>query len=1385
MAAELRLNVALDLQYFKAQLPKLSRAAAGFQLPIKVRFDGRQVQKELNRITGRREFRINLNDTSIKSAIANVKVLQKELAALERIKRGSTGAGVTTGGSTRQGTRGTFRQRLQEVDKAELAKLYEAAAIAGLAAFDQAIVNNKAKLITRLNQVGEDAVLGFINGIKSDDDGVRKAAESLGSQLLTSLRKKLKSQSPSREMFSIGEDAGKGFELGLLQALEAAERTSTRRMKRMLDKFARAVLMMSGMSAGDIRGQVSQSRALPGVNFPSSVPRGGVPIGPSSSGRALPPGANFPGLPGSSNLRAKYLPTDLGDELKKILRGAAYAFIDSLNQRIRRVSVSEIGPARLSPSRMAGFLPPAVGRGSALYGGPGDVVGRRVRQAYQRSAARSASVLSEGPQGFALGSGGSGPAGPFRPHAQGPGSAIVPYRAPIAPRSNLSGAYQGLGSFARGLSTVDSQLRQARLPLTGAIQDLGSEFGNAVKQVLLFGTAYKALSFVVDLPNQALAAATSLQTFRNQLEAVTGSAAAADQGFKFVDDLASRFNVPLDSARQGFIRLYASMAPAGFEPKQIEGLFTGISKAAATFGLSADKVDRVNYAFAQMASKGQLMSEELKGQLGDVLPGAVSLFAEAAQMSLADFTKAMEDGAFKGKALEQIFDNVAVLMNTKFAGAAAGASKTLQGRLNDLSNQTKKLYESFEPLVELFASRAFPALSNIIEDATSAIEAFGLKLQGVNPATGLMSSNAVAMYEAMVSLKSVAESSAEIIRALGGSFGFLGSVIGGTLKAFSAILANPIGQWFVKFAFYVAAATTALQLFARAGIISAVRGMVMFVRQMTAGVGAMKAFIVTSRAAKIAMGGLVAGGILVGLEMLVTHITKAKDETNKLKDAALFTADALRQMSFSQLLAEKRGQEAVLRATQQLREGYSRSAKPTAEQERLAGVAGLEVSGRQGQRRIDMSMVGAVEQQAQGRLAEIRHAMNQSGQGPGGGAATLQDIDLSADSDGGSGTSKTKASSAAVLAIENQILEVRKQLLLGAKGVNEFTLLDLELKLKLQKISEEDISAADKKLKKEQAEQDTLEEKAKIVADGAKKTLDQIAKEAKAREQINRLLLDAQLAAGAITQAEYDRKIQLMGQAAVLEQMRKSGATPEQIAQMEGLQAGTPAPGSVEELAKKAQDGLNDLINPVNQLDTIATGVGETFSTMFMDLATGAATAQEALGSMFDNLAGMFADMVQEIIAQWLKVQLIKGLGSIFGGMMGGGGGATSTASSGPNVDAIAMYMNANGNVLKGGFQAFANGGIVKGPTLGLVGEGRFNEAVVPLPDGRKIPVEMGKNMGGDVNSSVVVNINNSGNAQSSTKGAQGNQLAKGIEGAVKDVIMREMRPGGMIASRR
>ena len=186
---------------------------------------------------------------------------------------------------------------------------------------------------------------------------------------------------------------------------------------------------------------------------------------------------------------------------------------------------------------------------------------------------------------------------------------------------------------------------------------------------------------------------------------------------------------------------------------------------------------------------------------------------------------------------------------------------------------------------------------------------------------------------------------------------------------------------------------------------------------------------------------------------------------------------------------------------------------------------------------------------------------------------------------------------------------------------------------------------------------------------------------------------------------------------------------------------------------------------------------------------------------MFQGIADSFMQMAQKIIADMIKMLIYKSLlglfgggqsggGGMFGGLFGGGGGGgagSALPSSGPGLtwDATAMDFvpNANGNVLRGGFQAFAKGGIVKAPTLGLIGEGGKNEAVVPLPDGRAIPVDFGKGgkMGGDVTSNVTVNVDQSGGSNTEMSGDDAGKLGKAIDVAVKRVIMEERRSGGML----
>lgn len=110
--------------------------------------------------------------------------------------------------------------------------------------------------------------------------------------------------------------------------------------------------------------------------------------------------------------------------------------------------------------------------------------------------------------------------------------------------------------------------------------------------------------------------------------------------------------------------------------------------------------------------------------------------------------------------------------------------------------------------------------------------------------------------------------------------------------------------------------------------------------------------------------------------------------------------------------------------------------------------------------------------------------------------------------------------------------------------------------------------------------------------------------------------------------------------------------------------------------------------------------------------------------SSFEDIENAAGKMLRSIAADIAKLMAQKAVMWLLGQFGGGGSSALMNTTS----QAASMWSWANGGIAPGGFlpmQAFATGGVVSRPTIGLVGEGRFNEAVVPLPDGRSIPVEM------------------------------------------------------------
>lgn len=194
-----------------------------------------------------------------------------------------------------------------------------------------------------------------------------------------------------------------------------------------------------------------------------------------------------------------------------------------------------------------------------------------------------------------------------------------------------------------------------------------------------------------------------------------------------------------------------------------------------------------------------------------------------------------------------------------------------------------------------------------------------------------------------------------------------------------------------------------------------------------------------------------------------------------------------------------------------------------------------------------------------------------------------------------------------------------------------------------------------------------------------------------------------------------------------------------------------------------------------------------------------------------------FGDFVEYVIEEFLRIQMAKAMAStvesfsgsgflsglmsvgssIMGAFGGGNGftpgsaGAVSSSLGASAAGYSSLYGFADGGIMSQwgplALRKYANGGIADRPQVAIYGEGDKNEAFVPLPDGRTIPVTM-TGGGGDtlmpVSISIVVNKDGS-EVTSDSDNVKMNELAGKVKVLVKEVLLTETRPGGIIDRRK
>ncbi len=239
---------------------------------------------------------------------------------------------------------------------------------------------------------------------------------------------------------------------------------------------------------------------------------------------------------------------------------------------------------------------------------------------------------------------------------------------------------------------------------------------------------------------------------------------------------------------------------------------------------------------------------------------------------------------------------------------------------------------------------------------------------------------------------------------------------------------------------------------------------------------------------------------------------------------------------------------------------------------------------------------------------------------------------------------------------------------------------------------------------------------------------------------------------------------------------------------MDTLKAGYDS--IVDIIMTKVGDNFQDaLLNWAKSSTSLSSLFGDTGVDKKLIVAESQLTV---LGEIFAVISGMASSMGSSVAtsssggSSWVGT-IIKGVIGAYTGSAGSSSSLDSmSGTSGTYADAFDSFKFKNGGIMSslGAMQVntYKNGGVATSPQVSVFGEGRQNEAYVPLPDNRTIPVTL---KGGQNNQTINININIEADGNTTEDSDSSNNTAKQlgalISGAVQNEMLQQSRPGGLL----
>lgn len=227
---------------------------------------------------------------------------------------------------------------------------------------------------------------------------------------------------------------------------------------------------------------------------------------------------------------------------------------------------------------------------------------------------------------------------------------------------------------------------------------------------------------------EVLQTAASMEALRAGLAAVSGDAGKAAADLDFVKAVANRAGTDVQGAAQAFLSLSAATKGTAVEGDATRRVFEAVSSSMAVAGKSSAETQNALTALAQMAGKGVVSMEELRGQLGEALPGAMNAAAKGLGVTTQELIALTESGQLTA---QQLFPALVAGLEDLY-GAGTKAGQTLGQEFANIKNAFVDLVDNLQN------SGGFDGLKRGAEVAQAAIVLLDVAMVGIGKTIGAL-----------------------------------------------------------------------------------------------------------------------------------------------------------------------------------------------------------------------------------------------------------------------------------------------------------------------------------------------------------------------------------------------------------------------------------------------------------------------------------------------------------------------------------------------------------------------------------------------------------------------------------------------------------------------